>query len=119
MRPGASADCNQRIPEAKQVTSRAGSKLAAIAAGSYLALAALCIGYELSIRLFDRGNSEFAGMLSMALTLPGVLAAISIAGAGFGVRPGDSDTAFVVILGLGALVNAAAIFAVARAMRRG
>ena len=101
------------------MASRAGSKLASILAGSYLALAALSIGYELSIRIFDRGNSEFAGMLSMALTLPTVLAAISIAGRTFGVRPGDSDTAFVVILGLAALVNAAAIFAIARAMRRG
>ena len=101
------------------MSSRTGSKLAWILAGSYLALAALTIGYELSIRLFDRGNSEFAGMLSAALTLPGVLAVISLVGLTLGVHVGDSDTSFVVILGLSALVNAAAIFAIARVLRRG
>ena len=102
-----------------RIIIRAVRRIAWILAGSYLALAALTIGYELSIRVFDRGNSEFAGMLSFALTLPGVLAVVSAAGLVFGVRVGDSDISFVVILGLGALVNAAAIFAIAKAMRRG
>ena len=102
-----------------RIIIRAVRRIASILAGSYLALAALCIGYELSIRLFDRGNSEFAGMLSFALTLPGVLAIVSVAGLVFGVRVGDSDSSFVVILGLGALVNAAAIFAIVKAMRGG
>jgi hypothetical protein len=39
------------------------TRAATILAAVYLTVAALCIGYELSIRLFDRGNSEFAGML--------------------------------------------------------
>ena len=67
-----------------RIIIRAVRRIASILAGSYLALAAICIGYELSIRLFDRGNSEFAGMLSFALTLPGVLAIVSVAGLVFG-----------------------------------
>ena len=93
------------------------SRLGIIVAGSYLALAALSIGYELSIRIFDRGNSEFAGMFSSLLTLPTVLAAIWIADRVCGVKVGGSDTAFVVILGLAALANAAIIFLIVRAVR--
>jgi hypothetical protein len=94
------------------------SRRGILVAGSYLALAALSIGYELSIRLFDRGNSEFAGMLSTVLTLPTVLAAMSIANRVFGVRAGDSDTSFVLILGLAALANATIIFLIVRAVPR-
>jgi len=101
-----------------RIIIRAVRRIAWILAGSYLALVALSIGYELSIRLFDRGNSEFAGMLSAALTLPSLLA-VAVAGGAFGVHVGDSDVSFVVMLGLAALVNAAAIFAIARALRRG
>lgn len=98
---------------------RTSSKAATLAAAAYLAIAALCIGYELSVRLFDRGNSEFAGMLSFALTLPSALAIALFAGLIFGVRVGDSDATFVVILGLAALANAGIIFAIGKAMRRG
>ena len=100
------------------MAQRISSKAATLAAAADLAIAALCIGYELSIRLFDRGNSEFAGMLSAALTLPSLLA-VAVAGGAFGVHVGDSDVSFVVMLGLAALLNAAAIFAIARALRRG
>ena len=102
-----------------RIIIRAVRRIAWILAGSYLALAAICIGYELSIRLFDRGNSEFAGMLSFALTLPSALAIALFAGLIFGVRVGDSDATFVVILGLAALANAGIIFAIGKAMRRG
>jgi hypothetical protein len=40
----------------------------------YGILAALCIGGELYKRLYDTGNSEFAGMLSMAVTLQSSIA---------------------------------------------
>lgn len=90
------------------------TRTAAIIAGVYLGIAALSIGYELSIRLFDRGNSEFAGMLSMALTLPSAIGVMLAAGRLFGIRPGDSDFAFVLTLGLSAIVNAAIVFAVVR-----
>jgi predicted permease len=94
------------------------SKIATFLAASYLVLAALSIGYELSIRLFDRGNSEFAGMLSLGLTLPSVIAVMSIAQRAFGVRVGDSDASFVTILGLGAVANALVVFAIVKALRR-
>jgi hypothetical protein len=73
-------------------------KLGAILTGCYLALAASAVVYELSIRIYDRGNSEFAGMLSVALTLPLSLLLIWLGHAVFGVKPGDSDALFFVIL---------------------
>ena len=85
-------------------------KLGTILAGCYLVLAASAIAYEFSIRLFDRGNSEFAGMLSVVLTLPASLLLIWIGKAAFGVNPGDSDLSFVVILGLSALANACIVW---------
>jgi hypothetical protein len=87
---------------------------AAIIAGVYLFIAAAAIAYELSIRLFDRGNSEFAGMLSFGLTLPSSVAIAAISSKGLGVRVGDSDTTFVVILLLAAVMNTAIIFLAAR-----
>lgn len=89
-------------------------KRAVIIAGMYLLIAVAMIAYELSIRLFDRGNSEFAGMLSFGLTLPSSIAVAAISSKGLGVRVGDSDTAFVVILVLAAVVNTAIIFLAAR-----
>jgi len=74
--------------------------------GCYLLLAASAVAYELSIRIVDRGNSEFAGMLSVALTLPASFVLIWIGKAAFGVNVGDSDGSFVAILGLSALANA-------------
>ena len=88
------------------------SKLGTVLAVSYLVLSGLSIAYELSIRIYDRGNSEFAGMLSIALTLPtGVLLAW-LADSGLGVKVGDSDASFVLILGLAALANACAIYVI-------
>ena len=85
-------------------------KLGTILTGCYLVLTASAIACELSIRLFDRGNSEFAGMLSVVLTLPASLLLIWIGKAAFGVNPGDSDLSFVVILGLSALTNACIVW---------
>jgi hypothetical protein len=65
-------------------------------------------------RIFVCGNCEFAGMLSMLLTMPSVVGVFYIAAAGFGVRPGDSDTAFVITFGAAGLINAVAIFVVVR-----
>ena len=89
-------------------------KRAAIIAGVYLLIAFAAIAYELSIRLYDRGNSEFAGMLSFGLTLPSSIAIASVSSRMAGIKVGDSDTAFVVILALAAVVNAVMIFAAAR-----
>ena len=72
----------------------------------YLVQALAAVAYELSIRVFDRGHSELAGMLSTVVTVPSSLALIAIGKTAFGVNPGDSDVAFVTILGLSALANA-------------
>ena len=82
------------------------SKLGTIFTGCYLELSASAVAYELSIRIYDRGNSEFTGMLSMALTLPASLLLVWMSKAAFSVNVGDSDVSFLVILGLPALANA-------------
>jgi len=87
-------------------------------AGGYLLLTAGLLAYELSVRLTDRGNSEFAGMLSTAATLPSSLVFIIAGRAAFGVRPGDSDVAFVTILGLSVLANAGLLWALVRFVSR-
>jgi hypothetical protein len=87
-------------------------KLSTILTGCYLALAAAAVAYELGIRIYDRGNSEFAGMLSMALTLPASLLLVSMSKVAFSVNVGDSDVAFLVILGLSALANACVIWVI-------
>src|SRR2546425_11431565 len=89
-------------------------KLPTILTACYLALAASAVAYELSVRIYDRGNSEFAGMLSVFLTLPASLLLIWTGNAAFGVNVGDSDTSFVTILGLSALTNALIVWIVLR-----
>jgi hypothetical protein len=75
----------------------------------YFVLAAASIAYELSIRVFDTGNSEFAGMLSFALTLPSSLVIHWVSVTVLGARVGDSNITFVSILTLSALCNATAL----------
>ena len=93
-------------------------KRAIAVAGVYLALGAASIAYELSIRIYDRGNSEFAGMLSTLITMPSSLLMIYLTPTAFGVRVGDSDATFVVILGLAALLNACVLFLLLNRKRR-
>ena len=85
-------------------------KLSTILTGCYLVLAASALAYEFSIRIYDRGNSEFAGMLSMAVTLPSSLLLVLMGKSVFGVNVGDSDVSFLVILGLSVLANASMIW---------
>jgi hypothetical protein len=93
-------------------------KRGTIVAGCYLVLALALVVYELSIRLYDRGNSEFAGMLSMALTMPASLLMVLLGKATVGVNVGDSDASFVVILGLSALANAYLLWLIAAILMR-
>jgi hypothetical protein len=94
------------------------SNTAIILTVSYLVLTGLSIVYELSIRIYDRGNSEFAGVLSTGLTLPTSVLLIGVAESVFGVRIGDSDVAFVSILGLSALMNACIIYVIVRLLSK-
>jgi hypothetical protein len=87
-------------------------------AGVYLLVALATIAYELSIRLYDRGNSEFAGMLSFALTLPSSIVMASASSRMAGVKVGDSDAAFVTILTVAAVVNSVVMFLVVRRLSR-
>lgn len=94
-------------------------KFSMLMTGGYLALAASTVAYELSIRIYDRGNSEFAGMLSTVLTLPASLAVIVIGKMAFGVNPGDSDALFVAILGVSVLANACLVWMCLSMLSRG
>lgn len=94
------------------------NKLARILTGCYVLLAASAVAYELSIRIFDRGNSEFAGMLSAVLTFPASLILIGIGNEVFGVNVGDSDASFVVILGFSVLTNACIAWIISRSLSR-
>ena len=87
-------------------------RLAVIVTAAYLGLAAGALVYELGIRLRDRGNSEFAGMLTVVMTLPASVLVIAICKAIIGVSPGDSDAAFAMILGLSALANAGLLWGI-------
>jgi hypothetical protein len=62
------------------------SKLGIILSVSYLVLLGISIAYEHSIRIYDRGNSEFAGILSIALTSPTGVLLIWLADSWFGVK---------------------------------
>jgi|GEM_PF-1982623 len=93
-------------------------RLSRILLVGYGLLAAAAVAYELSIRIFDRGNSEFAGMLSVVVTFPSSLLMIAIGKTAFGVNVGDSDASFVVILGLSVLANAALIWAILGLLNR-
>lgn len=93
-------------------------KIAVIVTGCYLVLATSAVLYELSIRIYDRGNSEFAGMLSVALTFPASLAVILLGKTAFGVNVGDSDASFVTILGLAILTNACGVWFLIAALSR-
>ena len=93
-------------------------KLRTVLAGCYLVLAASAVAYELSIRIYDRGNSEFAGMLSMAVTLPASLLLVLMSKSVFGVNVGDSDASFLVILGLSVLVNACILWMILALLSR-
>jgi len=82
----------------------------AIVAACYLAVVGLAIAYELDIRIHDTAHSEFAGWLSIVLTLPTGVLLNALSRAVFGVVIGDSNRSFVAILGLAALINAAVLY---------
>lgn len=85
-------------------------------AALYLIVPALTVSYELSIRIFDTGNSEFAGMLSSLVTLPSFVVVLGVGAKVFGARPGDSNLAFVAMFLAAALMNAALIYGAAKSV---
>ena len=87
-------------------------------AAFYLIVPALTMSYEMGIRVYDTGNSEFAGMLSALVTLPSILLVQGFAGTLFGVRAGDSNLAWIAVFGLSALTNAGLIWGAARLVGR-
>ena len=93
------------------------SKMGILVVGIYLILVGLSIAYELDIR--NTGHSEFAGWMSTVLTLPSSYIVNVITRLGFGIRIGDSNTAFVMILTLAALVNAFLVYVIIYRVSRG
>jgi hypothetical protein len=65
---------------------------------------------ELYTLIYDRGNSEMAGLGSYLLTTPSSFLIEWIANLLFAVKIGTSDTAFTVILGLSVILNTALLY---------
>ena len=93
------------------------SNLRIVLLGFYLVLVGLCIAYELSIRIYDPGRSEFAGMLSVAITLPASLL-IFFFSTVFHFNPAATHATFAIVLGLCGLLNACLICLVVRIIQK-
>jgi hypothetical protein len=94
------------------------SKLALILAVLYLLLTGFVIAGELHTRIYNTANSEFAGMISIGLTLPTSLLMAWLLSSITGTQLGDSNAAFVIILGSAAIVNAVLIYFLCRTLSR-
>jgi hypothetical protein len=81
-----------------------------IFAGIYLLLVGIVFASEFHTRVFDRGNSEMAGMVTYLLTMPSSILVDWLAKTLFGVGVGDTDLSFTLILSFSALLNAVLIF---------
>ena len=75
-----------------------------IAAGAYFLIAGGIALSELHTRIFDRGNSEMAGLATYAIALPSSYVTDSILEFA-GMPIGGSDTAFMLFCVLSVLVN--------------
>ena len=76
----------------------------------YFALAGIVFASELYTRIYDRGNSEMAGLVTFLLTMPSSYLIDWLSNSLFGVAAGSSDTAFVFILGLSIILNSTLIY---------
>jgi len=94
-----------------------GTRLGIVAVIVYLLAVAAAASYEIDIRVHDTAHSEFAGWMSAMLTLPTILVVNFLSRELFGVRMGDSNAAFIGMVACAALVNACAIYLVARKLR--
>ena len=88
-----------------------------VLAASYLLVVGLSIFYEIGLRIHDMAHSEFSGWLSAVLTLPSILLVNFSSSSVMGVRMGDSNTSFVLIVGFAATLNAAIIYALTSRIR--
>jgi len=93
-------------------------RLTTIIAATYAIVAAATVCCEFGVRVHDRANSEFAGILSVIVTLPSSLVMLWVGRAFFAVRPGERDAAFLAILGASVLANAGLLwFVIGRILR--
>lgn len=86
------------------------NKVSIIITGIYFAFAGFFFASELYTRLYDRGNSEMAGLVTFLLTTPSSFLIDWLSNSLFGIAVGSSDTGFVSILGLSLLLNSAVIY---------
>jgi hypothetical protein len=80
----------------------------------YLLFVGFFFANELYVRLYDRGNSEMAGLVTYFLTLPSSWLIDSVSKSLFGMDVGSSDTSFIFILGSSAVLNATIILLILR-----
>lgn len=79
----------------------------------YLLFTGFVFASELYTLIYDRGNSEMAGLGSYLLTMPSSFLIEWIAKLLFAVKGyGDSDAVFTVILGLSIILNTALVYLV-------
>ena len=84
---------------------------------SYSLIASVVALSEVHTRIFDRGNSEMAGLATYLVTLPSS-ATVDVIMETAGSPIGSSDTAFMLYCGLSVLINSGLVFLVASASRR-
>jgi hypothetical protein len=86
------------------------SKLGIVCAAVYLILVGIVFANELYVRLYDRGNSAMAGLATFLLSSPSSFLIDRLSNFLFGVAVGASDTAFISILSVSIISNAALLY---------
>ena len=86
------------------------NKIGSVIAGIYLSFTGIIFAFELYTRLYDRGNSEMAGLGIFLLTSPSSYLIDWLSNSLFGVQVGSSDTAFIMILSFSVVLNSTLIY---------
>ena len=94
------------------------SKAAVVAGVGYLVLVGTVIAFEYREFIHPPGDSLWVGMLSALATMPTSLVVAAVNRQMGGATAGESPGAFVLIMGVAAVVNAAALFALISAASR-
>ena len=94
------------------------SKTAVAVALGYLALVGALIAFEYREFIHPPGDGRWVGMLSALATMPTSFVVAAINRQMGGATAGESPGAFVLIMGVAAVLNAAALFALISALSR-
>lgn len=92
------------------------NRISFIVAFLYLFLAGAIFASELYKRIYDRGNSEMAGLATYLLTMPSSSIIDRIAESVFGIKNGGSDAGFIIIAALSAIMNSIFVYLIIMAL---